>query len=408
MITTVSQATIDQCSHLWKANNHNPRWRLNRYFEILSYIYATMQTESLRTSIAGEDCYGSESATNEATHWVLDYKLTQHNSQTRSKSSQLHRATLFRGPQQIITYQREVIHEQYALSQLVSYHTKKYLWDKATYWSINWHAFKHSAKKLPINERVKMMKFTYGWLPIGSKRTAINPESTTHCPSCNAYETHDHLLRCPNPERAELRENFFAELQKCSEKHHMKSTTTTMIINCLEKWIDTRDKVTTMTTAIHSNIPLRAAVLQQNKIGWNHFLRGRISKSFQTMVNDSRDIPLSAYESNKWTIWIIRSTWTHVSDIWTLRNKHLHGNTIEETAEIARAKVLQSIKNLYDRRYELPKKDRKRLFPHWSIIEKKQTENLKLWLMTVRQTVNILLDESTHADDDPRNIDDEQ
>jgi hypothetical protein len=211
-----------------------------------------------------------------------------------------------------------------------------------------------------------------------------------------------------NPEREELRSNFLEELQQCSEKHHMDSTMTTIIIKCLETWINTGNKTMTMSTEIHNNTSLRAAVLQQNSIGWNHFLRGRISKSFQTMANESREIPLLAYEANKWTIWIIRSSWTFVSDTWNLRNKHLHGDTIEETAEIVRTKLLQSAKNLYERRFDLPRKDRKRLFPDWSVIEKKQTENLKMWLMTVRQTVNILLDESTLADDDPRNIDDEQ
>jgi hypothetical protein len=70
-----------------------------------------------------------------------------------------------------------------------------------------------------------------------------------------------------------------------------------------------------------------------------------------------------------------------------------------------REKLLQSAKNLSESRFKLPRKDRKRLFSNWSVIEKKCTENLKMWLMTVQQTVNILLDKSKIADNDPLNLD---
>jgi hypothetical protein len=71
-----------------------------------------MQTSTLRMIIAGENCYGSEYATNEATHWALDHKISQPNNLIRKHASKLQRATLFHGSQQTTTYQREIIHEQ--------------------------------------------------------------------------------------------------------------------------------------------------------------------------------------------------------------------------------------------------------------------------------------------------------
>jgi hypothetical protein len=87
------------------------------------------------------------------------------------------------------------------------------------------------------------------------------------------------------------------------------------------------------------------------------------------------------------------------------RNKHLHGETKEENREIIRQRLLESAKRLFERKGELPLTDQMKIFPAWHKIEKKTTANLKMWVMTAKQTVNILLDGSKQADNDPDNLD---
>jgi hypothetical protein len=249
-----------------------------------------------------------------------------------------------------------------------------------------------------------MMKYVYGWLPIGQKRLEIDPESTDCCPSCTKTETHDHLLRCTHPERASSQLDFINRWREKSVKLKMPEPESAIIAQCLEKWMENGISTAPITTSIYSN-KLLQAITDQNRIGWQHFLRGRIASSFQLIVNKNRECTLSPYESNKWTIEIIREIWLFVSDTWTTRNKQLHGETKEENRVIVQQQLMESAKRLYEQKEELSPIDQKNIFPPWHKIEKKTTANLKMWIMTVKQTVNILLDGSKQADDDPNNLD---
>jgi hypothetical protein len=185
-------------------------------------------------------------------------EVTNKSSTIKKTVSSLMSATLFSGTNadatQIVSNFQGTIHEEFSRDKYLNYHLKKYGWTNNIFQTINWLAFEHVAKKLPINMQIKLVKFIYGWLPIGSRMTAIDPESSDLCPSCGQIETHDHLIRCQETRRTEYTDTFLEELSKTSIKNHMPATETKIIVYCLESWITTGLRSTPIITSINMRL----------------------------------------------------------------------------------------------------------------------------------------------------------
>lgn len=388
---------------MWKIESHNPRWRTNRYYEILLYIQSTICPSTIDFKLSSES-EGSENFIIDKARIASEELKSPHctNKPSRKKPSKLMKAILFSGSKvnatQITTDHQLTLHEKYTHGPFQDYHLKKYNWGKKVFQSINWRAFHHVAKKIKISSRIKIMKFIYGWLPIGKMRTTIDPDSSDKCPSCGRSENHNHLLQCSNEKHQKRREELINTLGEVCTANHMTQEEAENFTNCIHLWLTTGAQII-QSTVIQNNA-LQEAIQEQNKIGWQHVFRGRISNKFQQMVNERRDSALSTYESNKWTIAIIHTLWNFVSDSWDIRNKYLHGETEQEKLNITRERLIQEARKLYDFKDQIPEKDRI-IFPPWEKLIKKQNDNIKMWTMTVKQTINILLDTTKQADDDP-------
>jgi hypothetical protein len=75
-ISTTNSQTVQILSHLWKTVRHNPRWRLNRNWEILSNIQNDIASNELEMIDPAEDTFG-EYAHKAATRGLLEFSVGQ-------------------------------------------------------------------------------------------------------------------------------------------------------------------------------------------------------------------------------------------------------------------------------------------------------------------------------------------
>ena len=71
--------------------------------------------------------------------------------------------------------------------------------------------------------------------------------------------------------------------------------------------------------------PIRQALMEQKKIGWDHFMLGRISQQWSEIQGKYYKRLNLRKTGNKWAEELIKEIWTIHCTIWNRRNEILHG-----------------------------------------------------------------------------------
>jgi hypothetical protein len=185
-----NQSTISVLGNLYKTESHNPRWRLNRNWELLHGITNDLKGQPLKLKMAIDDDERHQSSLKVANIMVLKYQ--ESNVKTVPKllsTQQIGRAYLRKGYEIINEQYDDEISHLYIGPEFNKHVKKKFNWSTEVLDSINWEAFKHQARKQTINRRTNLLKFVYEWLPIGKTNTA------THRP---IRRNEMSILRCTN------------------------------------------------------------------------------------------------------------------------------------------------------------------------------------------------------------------
>jgi hypothetical protein len=90
---------------------------------------------------------------------------------------------------------------------------------------------------------------------------------------------------------------------------------------------------------------LSTALHNQNIIGWHEFLRGFISKYWITTQDRTQTTPNK--KQPPWKLKITSIILTLHKNIWDDRNTFVHGKTIDEAREKARAAISHQIREIY-------------------------------------------------------------
>jgi hypothetical protein len=69
-------------------------------------------------------------------------------------------------------------------------------------------------------------------------------------------------------------------------------------------------------------------ISQQATLGWNQFLRGRISKLWRQFYSYFK--ALADPNGDIWTKKLVLALWAHTESLWKNRNAKVHGGTVEE------------------------------------------------------------------------------
>ena len=263
------------------------------------------------------------------------------------------RATLFINNIQITNKLQRCIRHQLYDKPFQTYLQQKYSWSKETFDQINWEAHATSVRrhKTP-KERIQIMKSIHGWRPTKSRLFKINEQKKLEkrenisnlCPLCQRQEeTQEHVFKCTQQCVHDHRIKCLNDLRTYCYKKNTFPPVTTILIKNLHHWMENLTIVPMTTNQIikQFKVPydiaknISDAIHQQQNIGWNQIINGRITKKWETLatINWTKS-------SGTWSSGFINQTLILSQKIWQYRVDNEFG-TNEETREKNLRKQLQ-------------------------------------------------------------------
>jgi hypothetical protein len=108
---------------------------------------------------------------------------------------------------------------------------------------------------------------------------------------------------------------------------------------------------------------LKVAFRAQSRIGWDNFLKGRLSRDWITCMDHHFESTGSKLTGQECITKLIMSLWEHMDRLWTYQNNRYHENTNQQ---VARYKM-EALDRSYDKIWE----------KHLGLIERLHTFQLK-------------------------------
>jgi hypothetical protein len=100
-----------------------------------------------------------------------------------------------------------------------------------------------------------------------------------------------------------------------------------------------------------SNIPaeLESVASAQGKIGWQHILKGRLSKAWIAYLEQSIQHEATQFRNAvTWATDIIRTMLSQWLDLWKLRNEDRHGQDYVSKRAAERNQAIREVEQLYE------------------------------------------------------------
>jgi ribonuclease HI len=231
----------------------------------------------------------------------------------------------------------KLIHHGLHVQPLIATICKEAKWSKSTYDSVDWEAFGKAFTNLQKGRQVSCSKLTHGIINTNDQNQRFY-KSTGTCPCClDQRETITHLFTCQEPKTKANRNN----LQSALVTALTKIRTPERILECIQYGLTTYEesqedpsldtRAPTYGSLKPVDISLTQAIHAQNTIGWEHFLRGRLSIHWRKAYTISQTSSQSkAPPASQWISTFIQRVLEYSSALWSFRNGVVHGHTIDE------------------------------------------------------------------------------
>ena len=204
------------------------------------------------------------------------------------------------------------------------YYCARFNWTNDTLHSIDWDSYHISYKPFA---RTRTFFYKNGWkqLPIGRRLHKWTPSYEHRCPSCDQdHETDDHIYQCTHIQRKHWRQDLFRDVQDTFGSFLdsdllaiIKIGLTSFFHDCPPSFSDRFPP---------ADFPsLQILITQQNAIGWDHFVRGKLSKEWsQAQYRHAKRFNLVDVSKN-WLVTLTRLLANSSFKLWEIRNGCRHG-----------------------------------------------------------------------------------
>jgi hypothetical protein len=184
------------------------------------------------------------------------------------------------------------INENVAKATTIAYHSislKKYMkgkykWMNQQINKIWWKPHHKSMMKLESNDLVRIQKFIFNYLPTNKRKNKHQQSNTNMCESCdNNIETENHIFRRQSARRHDIEEKWIEELQRYLSEPHTSMDVRESIIMCMTIWLN-NEHIPAINTF---PVIMRTTIQEQDQVGWDHFIPGRMVTSWSMIINDN-------------------------------------------------------------------------------------------------------------------------
>jgi hypothetical protein len=215
----------------------------------------------------------------------------------------------------------------------------KYKWNDTIIDIIWWSIHGKALAIFPVNERTMLNKFIHRRLPCNEREHMYNQKGEPFCKTCaDVIECQNHIIRCSCCEqRVQARKKMIQELKMSMVNLGVHAATIAVIITGISDWINDTTMANVQEIVPNASESLKNAVMEQNTLGWDQFIRGRWSMKWAELfmydIDHSQLIDKFTTADN-WGKKIIGIIWRHILIIWKVRNDTEYGiNSKDGTKE---------------------------------------------------------------------------
>jgi hypothetical protein len=202
---------------------------------------------------------------------------------------------------------------------------------------VDWQSVHTSLKGFPEMFRVWASKHMSRFCGVGRMQHICGFWDNSHCPRCKEdNETTTHILICPDEDAGREWRNRVANLGIWL----LEMDTHPSIKTCIMESLSLR-ATTTLFSPNADHICMTAA-LEQDEIGWQNFVEGKISKSWGVLQWNHYQEQLSVRSGDKWSTGLVTQLLELTHGMWKHRNSILHavdaqGLPLQQAAELEAA-----------------------------------------------------------------------
>jgi hypothetical protein len=257
----------------------------------------------------------------------------------------------------------------------------KYDWDDITIENIWWNSHAKALRKLQIHDRIRIQKYIHNHCSTNHRDHKHYDHKPEVCNTCfHSDETEDHILQCKTFTRRKMRKAWIKDIMQLEKKSIPLEIRKAMCLG-VKNWLEISTTNQEEIVDKFSN-NIQQAFNNQSKIGWDHFVRGRISLTWGAIVND-----LSAneqFDTEAWGTKLIDINFKHLLLFWEHRCDNEHGTTKEEQESKLKTKLLNEIRYMQQSSYPRNDNDAKIIHQDFEQLSKLECRQLQDWIVGAR------------------------
>jgi hypothetical protein len=270
-------------------------------------------------------------------------------------------------------------------------------WDDTTFDRVDWTSHEKAFNSHSRLHQISLTKLSNSLYHTNYQDNKCYQTSVL-CPCCNQQvETLSHVFTCQSTTTTAHRTIAQTTLTKALETLQTPKKIIDTFLHGLSHWeqqqIDPDHTCILPFTGsvIPSDCHIVQAYQEQTKIGWEHFLRGRISLKWSSAYRASKgSYKQRQIDALPWAKGTILALWDYSTSPWKFRNGVVHGTSKEERAE----KELISLQSQVEQQYRLYGTDKFLISPQFTSLFTKKTlqerlqmgrDSLSSWLRTVEE-----------------------
>jgi hypothetical protein len=278
------------------------------------------------------------------------------------------------------------IGRSYGYHRLIAYGTR-FQWTKTTVDSIDWDGFS-AAFRSCFKQRNFAFKLCSRLLPTGKNLQRNEARYDHRCPACNKpQECNHHLFQCTAVSHQRWRNKTTSSLRKRLDAITDPRLSNIMTAPGLCSYFQSKpldcSKFEEYNATYHNLITL------QELIGWDHLLRGKLSKEWANPQQDYvyRTSPGKKFDKEKWLRLIIKPLIMDYLDLWTLWNEEQHGNDLASKQLKLANQARRDLRAIYLLLEEVLASDRDLFSKPLEIFLQEDTYSIQCWIRSHKQII---------------------
>ena len=282
---------------------------------------------------------------------------------------------------------------------ITTYMQQKYKWTTRIMENIWWRVHGMALQSLKPSARQIIQKFIFDYWACNEREAKIYTFRTPQCETCvHKIETVNHILQCIDPKRRSIWKEMLDKLKEFFKKWKTPQGVQTCIIAGLESWGLRQQPPDLETIYPNASHILTKAYKEQNTIGWDHFIRGRLTSLWGRFINHDihaqyqQNMPINNnYRSAEaWGKKLVVIIWTHVTKIWEIRNKGAQQEYSLKDLKRDKEFIKQKAYNLMNKLQQYGEIDRDWITRDVEEIEKMHQNRLEVWVNNMEKIKKLI------------------